>query len=333
MRKTIATICALALALTAGVACATHDKALLYGGAGQGKVIFDGRLHASKGMLCNDCHGALFGTAKKALITMDDHEKPVACFACHNGTRAFNDCELCHRKFDTKPPAAPPQVKLCGAASVVTDLVAPNKDAVEKETGVKLVVDKTNAGKGMIDLLDGKCDAAMASASLDATIGAGKSAGLSKPTDGLQMDVLAKSEVVFVVHPLNPVKRLTWEQIRDIHTGKIVNWKEVGGKDLPITVYTDAKASATRGLIKQVVMGNAEYVDKAKAVDFVKQVNDRVAADPSGIGGLGRGFVNQAETAVVETKKIERPLGFVTVGKPSADLQKVMESLRKLGAK
>lgn len=333
MRKTITTILALAICLAAGVACATHDKALLYGGAGQGRVIFDGRLHASKGMLCNDCHGAIFATSKKALITMEDHEKPVACFTCHNGTKAFNDCELCHRKFDSKPVAAAPQVKLCGAASVVTDLVAPNKEAVEKGTGIKLVVDKSNAGKGIIDLLDGKCDAAMASASLDATVNAGKSAGLSKPTVDLQLSVLAKSEVVFVVHPSNPVKQLTWEQIKDVHTGKITNWKELGGKDIPITVYTDAKASATRGLIKQVVMANAEYAENAKAVEFVKQVNDKVAADPSGIGGLGRGFVNPAEAAIVDTKKIERPLGLVTVGKPSENVQKVMESLKQLGAK
>lgn len=231
------------------------------------------------------------------------------------------------------PAVRAEEVKLCGAASVVTDLVAPNKDAVEKATGYKLIVDKSNAGKGLIDLVDGKCDAAMASASLSATVEGAKSAGLSKPAPNLMMHVVKKSEVVFIVHPSNPVKTLTWEQIKDIHTGKITNWKALGGKDLAITVYTDAKASATRGLIKQVVMANSEYAASAKAVDFVKQIDEKVALDESGIGGLGLGFVDTTQTSIVATKKIERPLGFITVGTPSAKMQKVMDCLKVVSNK
>ncbi|BCS53511.1 c(7)-type cytochrome triheme domain-containing protein [Geobacter sp. SVR] len=88
------------LILLAGTVSATGGgKALLYGGAGQGKVIFDGRLHASKGLVCADCHSALFNTWKKDLITMDDHFSDKGCFACHNGTKVFNECEQCHRKM------------------------------------------------------------------------------------------------------------------------------------------------------------------------------------------------------------------------------------------
>jgi phosphate transport system substrate-binding protein len=220
------------------------------------------------------------------------------------------------------------EVKIAGAASVVTDLVAPHKAAVEKATGITLVVDKSNAGKGLIDLIDGACDAAMASASLEATVQAAKSAGLKKPLPDLKLQVIAKSEVVFIVHPSNPVQKLSWEQIKDIHTGKIANWKELGGPDLAITVYTDAKASATRGLIKQVVLANAEYAASAKAVDYVKQVSDRVSQDPSGIGGLGAGFVTAGQVSVVSTKKIERPLGFITVGSASPKVQKVLDAFK-----
>jgi c(7)-type cytochrome triheme protein len=97
----ISSIClaVLALAALSTAAGATSDKALLYGGAGQGKVIFDGRLHASKGLVCNDCHSAIFATQKQALITMDNHSQSVACFTCHDGVKVFNDCELCHRKM------------------------------------------------------------------------------------------------------------------------------------------------------------------------------------------------------------------------------------------
>ena len=74
-------------------------KVFLYGGAGQGQVIFDAKKHASLGYVCNDCHLEVFPTAKKALITMDDHDGGKAkCFSCHNNTVAFyDDCQACHR--------------------------------------------------------------------------------------------------------------------------------------------------------------------------------------------------------------------------------------------
>lgn len=83
-----------------GVAFSTGGgKVLIYGGAGQGKVIFDGGLHASKGLVCSECHTKIFETSKKALITMDDHGRDESCFVCHNGKKVFNECEQCHRKF------------------------------------------------------------------------------------------------------------------------------------------------------------------------------------------------------------------------------------------
>ena len=98
-----------------GLALATSEgKALRYGGGGQGTVMFDGRLHASKGFRCDDCHSKLFDTKKTAHITMADHFTDKACFKCHNNTNkpdspdgasakafpptASRDCATCHRK-------------------------------------------------------------------------------------------------------------------------------------------------------------------------------------------------------------------------------------------
>ncbi len=76
-----------------------QGKTLRYAGWGEGKVVFDGRTHAGKGLVCNDCHLKLFATRKRALITVDDHEQGSQCFACHDGSKAFNDCASCHRKL------------------------------------------------------------------------------------------------------------------------------------------------------------------------------------------------------------------------------------------
>jgi len=227
---------------------------------------------------------------------------------------------------DRATPGVP--LRLHGAASVVDGLVRPHAEAVQRRTGIALSVDRSNAGKGLADLVQGRCDLALASASLEATVAAARAAGLAGELPDLRLHVAATSEVVFVVHPSNPVKALTWEQLRDIHTGEIARWSEVGGRDEPVVVFTDAAASATRGLLKQVVLGGAEYGPAATALAAVKDVNDRVAVTPAAIGGLGLEFVDPARVAVVQTRKIERPLAFVSIGPPRPDAQRVMEAFR-----
>ncbi len=225
------------------------------------------------------------------------------------------------------------ELKFFGAASVVDRLISPHKAAVEKKTDTTIKAVTSNAGKGLIDLVDGKCDASLASAPLETVLKAAKAAGRDVDASRLKMTVVASDEIVFIVHPTNPVSRLTWEQLRDIHTGKITNWKEVGGRDAPIVVYTDDPASATRGLIKQVVMGGLEYSRDAKPLDAITKVNDMVASTQDGIGGLGKGFVKPAQVKIIETKKIERPLGFITIGEPAGTLKRVIEAFREEASK
>jgi len=108
---------------------ATNGKTILYGGGGQGRVTFDGQLHAAKGYVCNDCHLQLFPTWKKGLITFADHKTPTLCFACHNGEVAFKSCSGCHR--DVPEPAAavpatpPPPLTHEGAASIGSKTFVP----------------------------------------------------------------------------------------------------------------------------------------------------------------------------------------------------------------
>lgn len=222
------------------------------------------------------------------------------------------------------------RVFLCGAASAIDGLVGPHRPAVERATGIAVAVEKSTAGKGLKDLVEGRCDAALISASLGACLEAARAAGLQMPAPDLRVDVVATSEVVFVVHPSNPVRRLSWEELRDIHLGKIGSWARLGGRDRPIAVYTDAAASATRALVKQALLANADYAAGARALSAVKEVAAAVARDEAGVGAVGAEFV-VPEVRVVETGKLERPLAFVTRGEPSDAVRRVIEAYRAAG--
>lgn len=102
MKAVLAVVLALTLglgAIFAGEAMAVDGtRELTYRGGAQGRVIFDGRTHAAKGLVCTSCHSKLFPMQRTGLITMSDHGTDQKCFACHNGRQAFDTCDSCHRK-------------------------------------------------------------------------------------------------------------------------------------------------------------------------------------------------------------------------------------------
>lgn len=224
-------------------------------------------------------------------------------------------------------PASAAPVRLHGATTVVDRVVAPHQAAVEKATGSTLEVVGNATGRGLVDLVDGRCDASLSSEPLEIALAAAATAGKRLDPARLQFHVVAHDEIVFVVHPSNAVTSLTREQLRGIHTGRIRNWKEVGGKDQPITVYTDTPTGGTRAMVKTIVLGGQEYGATVVPLAAVKKVADMVAVDPTGIGGLGKGFVD-ARVRVVKADTIERPLGFVTLGAPTPQLKAVVDAFR-----
>ncbi|APV52178.1 hypothetical protein BWI17_22395 [Betaproteobacteria bacterium GR16-43] len=219
-------------------------------------------------------------------------------------------------------------VKLNGATTFVNVVLEPTRDAVQKKTGHTLEIVGNATGKGLVDLAEGRADAAMVSEPIDIAVAAAKTAGKEIDPAKLKMHEIRKDEILFVVNPKNPVASLTWEQLKDIHTGKITNWKSVGGKDAPIVVYSDAVTGGTRAMVKKVVMGGSEYGAEVKSLTSVKRVAELVAKDENGVGGVGRGFVNDKEDKVVKTQKLERPLALVTLGDPSPKVKQVIDALR-----
>jgi c(7)-type cytochrome triheme protein len=77
-------------------------KTVEFDGKGGGKVVFDGKAHADKGLKCADCHPGVFKMKKGGdVITMADINAGKACGTCHkDGGKAFpaKDCAKCHKK-------------------------------------------------------------------------------------------------------------------------------------------------------------------------------------------------------------------------------------------
>ncbi len=101
----LALVVIVSLAMAVVAFAVPSGKTVEFDAKGAGKVIFDGKMHADKGLKCADCHQSGLFKMKKGgdVITMKDMDAGKNCGACHNGTKAFDakdkaNCAKCHKK-------------------------------------------------------------------------------------------------------------------------------------------------------------------------------------------------------------------------------------------
>lgn len=88
----------------------------------------------------------------------------------------------------------------------------------------------------------------------------------------------------------NPLKELGTDQLKDIFTGKIRNWKELGGPDAPITIYSRENSSGTYEFFKEHILKGADFASTAQTMPGTAAVLQAVAKDKNGIGYGGAAY-------------------------------------------
>lgn len=115
---------------------------------------------------------------------------------------------------------------------------------------------------------------------------------------GLKSFPFAIDGVAVAVHPNNPVGDLSPEKVQAIYAGKITNWKEVGGPDAAINLYTRDEASGTREVFWEKLLKKGAVAEKANVVPSNGAMKVAIAQDASAIGYLGIGHVDNTVKAV-----------------------------------
>ncbi len=229
------------------------------------------------------------------------------------------------------------ELTLWGSTTCQKRMIEPTADMFEKETGIKVTVMGVGTGKGLLALLDGKTPASLTSNNLEGSIKSAqkvrKKAG--KPEveipDNLQFHKIVEDIIVPIVNVKNPVTELTFDQLKDINTGKITNWKDVGGDDLPIIVVTSHAGSSTKKVYQDIVMKKEPYIENAKIVKSTRKEINEVVKFKGAIGAVSEGFVklSSKKVKIIKTDTISRPLALITVGAPSEKVQKMIDFLNK----
>jgi phosphate transport system substrate-binding protein len=227
-------------------------------------------------------------------------------------------------------------VGLWGSTTCQKRFLEPGAEALKAATGVEIKVFGVGTGKGMLALFEGKTKVAISSNTLEESIQSAqkvlKEEGkpeIAVPAD-LQFHIITEDIIVPIVNAKNPVTELTWAQLADLNTGKVTNWKDVGGPDLPVEIVTSHAGSSTKAVFQAMVMKKAEYAATATQVTSTRLEINEVSAKPGGIGAVSAGFFNLSpgNAKIVKSDEIKRPLALVTIGAPTPEVQKIIDFFR-----
>lgn len=214
-----------------------------------------------------------------------------------------------------------------GSTTVARNVLIPHKDELDKVVGRKIHVIASGSSKGIVALLDGKADVAMISAPFEDVRASveRKSPGLIGNANLVEHRIGA-IKTRFIVHPSNPVRSVSKEQLRDILLGKITNWREVGGPDMRIAVFTTKPGKGLRSLVEKKLLDGQSVVGTAQELGTLQQVVQVIGQARHGLG-----FVNvpRLDDSVAELPGsfVDQPLILVTKGPADASAKALIDAM------
>ena len=126
-------------------------------------------------------------------------------------------------------------------------------------------------------------------------------AGLTDLRDGPDEYILALDGLIVVVHPDNPVRALTLDQIAAVFAGRINNWAQLGGPDQPVSLYVRDDRSGTLEAFEAMVMGprGQQIAESAERLEDNADLSDLVSIDPAGIGFTSVAYARAARVLAI----------------------------------
>lgn len=175
-------------------------------------------------------------------------------------------------------------ISISGSTSVGPLMLKVQEKYEEENSNVILEVQENGSGAGIKDVQNGVSEIGMSSRELK-----------EEEKSSVDGTIICYDGIALIVHPENKVENITLEQIKDIYTGKITNWKEVGGDDAPIVVISREEGSGTRSAFQEIVgYESEELVKDASISDGSGNVQASVAGNKNAIGFVSFEYINDS---------------------------------------
>jgi phosphate transport system substrate-binding protein len=231
------------------------------------------------------------------------------------------------------PAAASAAVTVKGSDTMVILAQRWAEEYMKKNPAKKVQVTGGGSGTGIAALINGTTDIASSSRAIkDAESAKVRDRYNTMPTE----TAVAQDGVAVYVNEGNPVQQLTVEQLQGIYLGDVTNWKDVGGPDAPIVLYSRENSSGTYVFFKEHVLGNEDFAASAQTLPGTAAVVNAVSRERNGIGyggaayakGVkelkvvakdGQAYLPSAENVKAGKYPLSRPLFMYTRAKPQGE--------------
>jgi phosphate transport system substrate-binding protein len=214
------------------------------------------------------------------------------------------------------------------------------EEYMKKNPGTAIQVTGGGSGTGISALINGTTDICQSSRSIKPTEKEKLRERYSTP--GVEIPVARDGLSVFV-NETNPLNEITMDQLKQIFTGKVTSWKDLGGPDAKIIVYSRENSSGTYVFFKEHVLQNADYTPRAQAMPGTAAVVNAVSKEKLSIGYGGAAYAKGIKTLKVKkdaaspaiapskatvtdgTYALSRPLFFYLRNKATGDIKSFVD--------
>ncbi|MDR1562391.1 MAG: phosphate ABC transporter substrate-binding protein [Dysgonamonadaceae bacterium] len=166
---------------------------------------------------------------------------------------------------------------------------------MDKDQSSSVTVTGGGSGVGISALIEGTTDIAQSSRKIKFE----EKQKISESGKSVKEVIVAYDALAVIVNRDNPVTNLTREQLEGIFTGKITNWKEVGGNDVKIVPYSRETSSGTYEFFKESVLKNRNYKSGILSMPATGAIVQSVSQTKGAIGYIGLAYLNNADVKAV----------------------------------
>ncbi len=222
---------------------------------------------------------------------------------------AVLSCSTGRTSGGSETPSASLRIENKGSDTMVNLALAWAEAYMKLRPDVRISVTGGGSGTGIAAMINGTVDIANASREVKKEeLAAARTNGFN-PTEF----VVARDAIAVVVHPSNPVARLSLQQLSDIYTGKITNWKQVGGEDRPIVLLSRESNSGTYVYFLENVirLGDSKsmllFSPETLLMPSSEGISTEIRQNPNAIGYDGLGYVTPDQKVLAVARNSAGP--------------------------
>jgi phosphate transport system substrate-binding protein len=225
------------------------------------------------------------------------------------------------------------EVKIGAGAAASENIFDKIKGPIEKSTGLKLTVISGGPSQALKDLDKGVIEVAIGGITFPDWMAMMEKEGYALPNKGAYRNrVIGKDIIRVLTNKDTGAMSLSKEQLKGIFTGKITNWKEVGGTDKPVVVLLGSKIPGTQAVFQKQIMDGADYTKSAKEGSDADDLKAKVGSI-SGAVCLGPMAAVGGSFNTPKIPEVGRPITAITKGEPSGAVLKLFDYIRGEGQK